>query len=67
MNQVHHLIDINKKACGKVDRKTLTTFPQALLLLRVFFPKIGHLYLGEIRTFLLCLDTLHPRTPPLMT
>ena len=57
MSLVHHLIEVNKIACGNVDRRTLTTFPQALLLLRLFFPKIGHLYLGEIRAFLLCLDT----------
>jgi hypothetical protein len=57
MNQVHYLIDLNKIACGKVDRRTLTTFPQALLLLRSFIPKTGHLYFAEKGTFLLCLDT----------
>jgi hypothetical protein len=56
MNQVHYLIDVNKIACGKVDRRTLPTFPQSLLILRSFIPKTGHLYFAEKGTFLLCLD-----------
>lgn len=57
MNQVHYLIDVNKIDCGKVDRRTLPTFPQSLLILRSFIPKTGHLYFAEKGTFLLCLDT----------
>jgi hypothetical protein len=38
------LIDDIKTTCGKMDRKTLTAFPQALLLLWWRVPKIGHLY-----------------------
>ena len=49
-------IDDIKIACGKVDRKTLTTIPQALLLLWWRAPMIGHLYSAENRTFLLCID-----------
>jgi hypothetical protein len=41
---LHPLIDDSKNTCGKLDRKTLTTFPQALLLLWWRVPTIGHLY-----------------------
>ena len=58
MNQVHYLIDVNKIDCGKVDRRTLPTFPQSLLILRSFIPKTGHLYFAEKGTFLLCLDSV---------
>ena len=44
MNQVHYLIDVNKIDCGKVGSVLLSTFPQSLLILRSFIPKIGHLY-----------------------
>ena len=40
MNLLHPLIDDNKTAYGKVDRRALTTFPQALRSLQVF-PKKG--------------------------
>jgi len=52
MNKPHQLIDDNKMACGKVDRSTLTTFPQARRLRGVFpkkgdistLQKLGHFY-----------------------
>ena len=47
MNQRHPQIDQHNKAYGKVDRRTLTTFPQPLQLRRMF-PNKG--------TFLLCVD-----------
>ena len=55
---LHSLIDDSKNTCGKLDRKTLTTFPQALLLVWWRVPTIGHLYFAENRTFLLCIDIL---------
>lgn len=60
MNLLHPLIDDNKTAYGKVDRRALTTFPQALRILQVF-PKRGHLYFAEKGTFLLWLDRLDQR------
>ena len=55
---LHPLIDDSKNTCGKLDRKTLTTFLQALLLLWWRVPTIGHLYFAENRTFLLCIDRI---------
>ncbi len=52
MNPPPLLIDENKIGCGKVDKNALTTFPQPLLLRRMFLKKgdistlqkIGHFY-----------------------
>ena len=52
MKPLHPQIDAYKIGCGKVDRRTMTTLPQPLLLLRMCpkkgdistLQKIGHFY-----------------------